>query len=74
MAIIAITQEHIEQLKSPQGGYNRRAMEILGCWPLSTGWKERLVGKQIGDRRLRSAVIQAGIKSHFFRGNTRKHR
>lgn len=56
MAIIALTAEHIDQLKTPAGGYNEKAMAILGCWPLRSGWKERLVGSKIGDRRLKSAI------------------
>lgn len=75
MAIVTITAEHVEQLKTPLGGYNQRSMELLGCWPLRDGWKERLVGRSIGDRRLKSAFTEAAKgKKHFFRGNTRKYR
>lgn len=75
MAIITLTAEHIEQLKTPAGGYNEASMKVLGCWPLSAGWKERLIGSTVGDRRFRSAVNEARRgKKHFFRGNTRSHR
>lgn len=75
MAIITITSEHVDQLKTPAGGYNERALTVLGFWPLRSGWKERLVGMKVGDRRLKSAIKAASLgKKHFFHGNTRRHK
>ncbi len=73
MAIIVLTVDHIDQLKTPAGGYNEKAMTILGVWPLRSGWKERLIGAKIGDRRLKSAIKAASEgKKHFYHGNTRR--
>lgn len=69
--MIILTPEHIEQLKTPQGGYNQRTMELVWCWPLLTGWKERMIGRKIGERRWRAALKAKDEKRHFFRGNTR---
>lgn len=70
--MITLTADHIEQLKTPQGGYNQRTMELIGAWPLVEGWKERLVGTKVADRKWKQALKQKDIKSHFYRGNTRR--
>lgn len=69
--MIVLTPERIEQLRTPAGGFNQAAMEIIGVWPLSTGWKARIVGRQISDRNWKAALKAKDRKSHFFRGNTR---
>lgn len=72
MHMIVLTEEHIEQLRTPAGGFNKETMEIIGAWPLSEGWKERLVGQAISNRAW-SEVLKARLKvRHFFRGNTRR--
>lgn len=70
--MIVLTPEHIEQLRTPQGGYNQHTMELLGAWPLFAGWKDHLVGQKVSDRNWRAALKAKNIKRHFFRGNTRK--
>lgn len=40
--MIVLTLERIEELRTPAGGFNRESMEIIGIWPLFSGWKERL--------------------------------
>jgi hypothetical protein len=70
--MVIITAEHIEQLKTPAGGYNMRSMEMLGMWPLRAGWQERMIGRKVGDRRWKAALREAAKgKIHRFRGNTR---
>ena len=70
--MIVLTPDHIEQLKTPSGGFNKATMEIIGTWPLSDGWKERLVGQAISNRAW-SKALKARLKvRHFFRGNTRR--
>lgn len=70
--MIVLTSELIEQLRTPKGGFNQRTMEQLGVWPLVAGWKERLVGKKVGDRRWRSALAASKRETHRYRGNTRR--
>jgi hypothetical protein len=70
--VIILTAAHIEQLRTPQGGFNQATMEIVGCWPLHEGWKDRLVGMKIGDRRWKAALKAKDRRRHFFRGNTRR--
>ena len=69
---IQITAAHIETLRTPAGGYNKQTMELLGVWPLTEGWKERLIGLSISDRVWRSAIKAKDIKRHIYRGNTRR--
>ncbi len=71
---IQITAAHIETLKTPAGGYNQATMELLGVWPLTAGWQQRLIGRAISDRLWRSAIKAAQTKRHIFRGNTRRPR
>lgn len=70
--MIVLTPDHIEQLRTPAGGFNEAAMELVGVWPLRAGWQERLVGKKIGDRRWRLALEAAARPRHYFHGNTRR--
>lgn len=72
--MITLTLGHLEQLRSDAGGYTQAAMEALGCWPLSAGWRERLLGTQVSDRRWKAALRSRNKTVHRFRGNTRKHR
>lgn len=73
--MIIISAEHLEQLKTPSGGYNEKSMRLLGMWPLRTGWQARLLGMKVGDRRFKAAVQAAAEgKKHIHRGNTRRHR
>jgi len=70
-----ITEETLERLKTPAGGYNEATMTILNCWPLTAGWREWLIGRQISDRKLKEAIAAAARgKKHIFRGNTRRRR
>lgn len=57
--MITITEDHIEQVRTPSGGFNQAAMEALGCWPLSTGWKERLIGSAVSNKAWKDAVSAA---------------
>jgi len=73
--MIVLTPEHVEQLRTPAGGFNQRSMEIIGCWPLSAGWQQRLIGMQLSESLWRKAVRAAAEgPRHIFRGNTRRRR
>ena len=70
--MITITAELIEQLRTPQGGFNMATMEIFGVWPLTEGWQQRLIGTQVADRKWKAALKAKDKKRHFYRGNTRR--
>jgi len=73
MPMIIFTHEHIEQLRTPAGGFNQAAMEVIGNWPLHAGWYARLLGTKVSDRKWRQAVNAAKRGPvHRFRGNTRR--
>lgn len=57
--MITLTSQHVEELRTPAGGFNQCAMEIVGQWPLSAGWKNRLVGTKVADRKWKAAVKAA---------------
>lgn len=43
-----ITKELIESLKTPNGGYDRWTLGLLGVkWPPRKGWKEGAIGKKL---------------------------
>ncbi len=70
--MITLTQELIEQLRTPAGGFNQGTMEILGCWPLTSGWKDRLVGTRLSEKNWRKAMKAKKCRLHHYRGNTRR--
>lgn len=67
--MIVLTDERIEQLRTPHGGFNKEAMEIIGVWPLTSGWKRRLAGTSISNRNWSLALRAKERKRHIFRGN-----
>lgn len=70
--MVILTEELIEQLRTPAGGFNMKAMEAIGAWPLSTGWEQRLVGTSVSDANWKRAMKAKDEKRHFYRGNTRR--
>jgi hypothetical protein len=73
--MIVLTEEMIESLRTPRGGFNRATTDALGIsWPLVSGWKKSLIGTSISDRRWREALKARTHERHIFRGNTRKSR
>ncbi len=45
---VMITNEMIEAGKSEIGGWNRRQVEAIGMkWPLTQGWKFRIIGTTV---------------------------
>ena len=72
MTMITLTQEHIEQLRTPAGGFNQQTMELIGVWPLSEGWRQRLVGMRVSERTWKAAQKARLRERHYFRGNTRR--
>ena len=68
-----LTEADVEALKSPAGGWNAATLAALGVsWPPVSGWKKRLIGTQISDKRYANAVRESQRHRHFFRGNTRR--
>ena len=45
---VIVTNEMIEAGKSGMGGWNRRQVEAIGMkWPLTQGWKFRIIGTTV---------------------------
>ena len=45
---VIVTNEIIEAGKSGMGGWNRRQVEAIGMkWPLTQGWKFRIIGTTV---------------------------
>lgn len=43
-----VTHELLEAGKSPNGGWPKKQLALLGVpWPLKRGWKRRVIGKFI---------------------------
>jgi hypothetical protein len=72
--MIVLTAENIEMLRTPQGGFNKKTMEIIGAWPLVEGWKDQMIGRRISDRNWQAAMKAKNEKRHVWRGNTRRSR
>ena len=72
--MIILTIDLIEQLKTPKGGINQETMELIGSWPLTEGWKDRLIGARVSDKIWKAAMKARAHERHVFRGNTRSRR
>lgn len=57
--MITITAGHLQQVRTPAGGFNQATLEALGVWPLSTGWQQRLIGHQISNQAWKDAISAA---------------
>lgn len=64
----------IEQLRTPDGGFNAETMRLFGMWPLTEGWQRRMIGLRVSDKTWREAQRAKAQKLHRYRGNTRSHR
>lgn len=70
--MITLTPELIQQLRTPQGGFNMETMEIIGQWPLVEGWQERLVGMKVSDRNWKAMIKAKMHKRRVLGGNKRR--
>lgn len=61
----------IEQLRTPDGGFNAETMRLFGMWPLTEGWQHRMVGLKVSDKTWRAAQKAKLTQLHRYRGNTR---
>lgn len=68
--MVVITEQHLEQIRTPAGGYNMKSMELIGLWPLAAGWRERAISMKVSDRKWKAALKASTEKRHFYRGNT----
>jgi hypothetical protein len=56
-----ITNEWLEQWKTPGGGYTRKQLELLGVsWPPAKGWKKSVVGAELADETAKSFEVSSG--------------
>jgi hypothetical protein len=67
-----ICANDIEQLRTPDGGFNAATMRLFGMWPLTEGWQQRMIGLRVSDKTWREAQKAKRTQLHRFRGNTRK--
>jgi hypothetical protein len=56
-----MTEDLIHQGMSGAGGWNRAQMKALGVgWPLKSGWKQRLIGQEIDDAKVKEFLSLKG--------------
>lgn len=66
-----LTAEDIEAGRSSNGGWSRAQVELLGVeWPLVSGWKKALIGKEVPDNAYQRFV--AFKDKHLPSGSIRK--
>ena len=62
MGQIILTEAILESLRTPNGGYDRRTLSLLGVgWPPYKKWKKKLVGTKI-DSAILSVAKQSSIR------------
>jgi len=67
-----ITDEHIEFLKTDNGGYTKKTLLCLGIdWPAIRGWKNNIIGTKMGDD-LRGFFKESEDKFNLFRAKRNK--
>ena len=55
--MITITEEHLEELKTPRGGYTKATLQALSVSPNNnSGWRRRLIGKTFTDEQYQTAL------------------
>jgi hypothetical protein len=69
--MIVLTRERIEELKTPDGGFNKETMDLICGWPLVAGWQKRCLGMKISEDDWKAAMKAKNRKRHIYRGNTR---
>lgn len=71
-----LTKEVIESLMTPAGGYNEATLAALDVsWPPQAGWKARLIGTEVADRKFAEAKAAAARGAIYRRrGNAGRRR
>jgi hypothetical protein len=60
--MFTITREWIDEHRTARGGWSADQCVALGiAWPLQSGWKKRLIGRQITDEQ--KARFEMGLRS-----------
>lgn len=55
--MITITEFHLEELKTPRGGYTNATLNALGVKTShNKGWRQRLTGKTFTDEQYQQAL------------------
>lgn len=45
---MTITQELIDSLKTPAGGWTKSSLQTLGvAWPPKKGWQKEIIGREL---------------------------
>jgi hypothetical protein len=46
--LITLTNERLDRSKTPQGGYKKKQLDLIGIsWPPIKGWKEQVLDTKI---------------------------
>ena len=68
-----ITEERLEKLRTPAGGYNAATLRALGLtWPVRKGWRDRLLGTWIEEETWRTALEAARGPGKKWKKKSRK--
>jgi hypothetical protein len=55
--MVTITEFHLEELKTPRGGYTNATLNALGVKTgHNKGWRQRLIGKTFTDEQYQQAL------------------
>lgn len=73
LLMITITEEHLEELKTPNGGYTKATLQALGISINNNpGWKKFLIGKTFPDEQYQIAI--EGRFKRVSKKNNKSHR
>lgn len=54
--MLVITYDHLEELKTPRGGYTSATIKALGSDMKKKGWRQRLIGKHVTEEQYQEAL------------------
>ena len=64
-SMITITEEHLEELRTPRGGYTCATLKALGVSIKNNkGWRRKLIGKMFTDEQYKEALEGRSIKAN----------
>lgn len=56
-----VTDEWLLRWQTPNGGYNRKQLTLLGVpWPPKRGWKHDVLGREISEEAARAFEVDSG--------------
>lgn len=71
--MVTITEEHLEELRTPRGGYTNATLNALGISIKNNkGWRYKLIGKQFTKEQYEKALEGRTIKAKDKEGQLEK--